>query len=56
MLFEENIQVDFLRQNLRNLKLGNPNLDFNKLFCGERLINSEKPVKKCLFVEFEENR
>ena len=57
MAFEKkSIQLFFRDTHFRNLKFGYEiwvSIDF---FCSKRLMQSKKPVKKSLYIEYEENR
>ena len=51
--FQENIRENFRRHWLSKSKTRLQKFDFNKFFCSKRLLDSEKHVKRCLFVAFE---
>ena len=50
------VQIVFSRRALTKNKIGLPNQNFHQFFCSKRLIHSIKRVKRCLCIEFEENR
>ena len=56
MLFEEKHSSSFSSHVFPKSKIGIPNLDFNKFFCLNQLIDSGKHVNRCLFIEFKVNR
>ena len=45
----------FSRHELLQFKIGLPNLDFHQVFCRKWLMHSKKNVKRCFYIEFEEN-
>ena len=56
MAFGENRSGCFYKQAFPKVEICLPNLDFHQFFCSKRPLHSKKHMKRCLCIEFQENR
>ena len=57
MKFQENLfnRCSLIEQ-LPKPKIGVPSMDFHQFSCSKREIHMKRRLKRCLYIEFEENR